>query len=68
MKQNKLTILVAPSLFETGKKELFDAKSGKWIGCYGGVGELNFDAVDTPAYPEPEKDVAIPNPKQINLF
>ena len=61
-----LTHLIAEDLFIENAKQVFHAKTGKWLGTLKPgqqAQELNFDETPT-QIPEPE----IINPSQLNLF
>ena len=60
-----LTHLIAKDMFADTKKQVFSAKSGKWIGTIDTAGELNFE----PEIEPQETTILEPvNPKQLNLF
>lgn len=65
-KAGKLTHMVADDLFYgSNTKQVFSAKTGKWLGTIQQGQELNFEPQDEPEQqPEPE----IKNPNQLDLF
>ena len=65
-KTGKLTHLVADDLFNgSNTKQVFSAKTGKWVGTVQVGQELNFNEGEEPeTIPEPE----IKDPNQLSLF
>lgn len=61
----QLTHMVAADLFTASKKQVFSAKSGKWLGTIDTYGELNFEP-ESGEIKEPELQQA--NPNQTSLF
>lgn len=62
-KNGHLTHLVAKDLFIDDAKQVFHAKTGKWLGTIKPGEELNFE----PA-PEEEAEPEKINPNQLSLF
>lgn len=61
----KLTHMVAPDMFYNGCKQVFSAKTGKWLGTVQAYHEINFTEVEEPErMQEPEKE----NINQLSLF
>jgi len=61
----QLTHLIAADLFTDTKKQVFSAKTGKWLGTIDTFGELNFEPENEPKETtEPETK----NPNQTSLF
>lgn len=63
--KGKFKHLIADDLFASGVQQVFDARTGKYIGVLQDGKEILFNEQDEPEIkPEPE----IINPKQIKLF
>jgi hypothetical protein len=60
-----LTHLIATDLFTETKKQVFSAKSGKWLGTIDTAGELNFEPENDQQETVSQEPV---NPNQLNLF
>lgn len=61
----QLTHLIAKDLFAATKKQVFSAKTGKWLGTIDTAGELNFEPEIEPEETTPQETT---NPNQISLF
>ncbi len=61
----QLTHMISKDLFADTKKQVFSAKTGKWLGTIDTAGELNFEPENEP---EEQQDQAPVNPNQISLF
>lgn len=60
-----LTHMIAKDLFAETKKQVFSAKTGKWLGTIDTAEELNFEPENEP---EETLQQEIKNPNQISLF
>lgn len=63
-KNGHLTHLVAADLFINDAKQVFHAKTGKWLGTIKPGQELNFEPATEEETEQPEKT----NPNQLSLF
>lgn len=63
-KNGHLTHLVAKDLFIDDAKQVFHAKTGKWLGTITPGQELNFEPAPDEEEQQPEKS----NPNQLSLF
>lgn len=61
----QFTHMIAADLFTDTKKQVFSAKSGKWLGTIDTHGELNFEP-ESEENQEPELQQV--NPNQTSLF
>lgn len=61
----QLTHLIAKDMFADTKKQVFSAKTGKWLGTIDTAGELNFEPENEPEETTPQETT---NPNQISLF
>lgn len=64
-KTGKLQHMVAKDMFIDKAKQVFNAKTGKWIGTITPGNELNFEPENEPEE-TPEQETK--NPMQISLF
>jgi len=64
MQPPKLTFLTSPDLFDEGRRQIFSAKSGEYLGTVDNGQEINFTAKDGAEKPQPEPI----NPNQLKLF
>lgn len=60
----QLTHLIAKDMFCNGAKQVFSAKTGKWLGTIDTAAELKFEPENEPEQQESERH----NPNQISLF
>ena len=63
--KGKLQHLIAPDMFEGGKRQVFNAKTGKWIATVTKGNEFNFTPLEEATEPQEEINN---NPNQLNLF
>jgi hypothetical protein len=63
MNDKELTHLVAPDLFLEDTRQIFDAKSGKWLGTIKNGEELIKQPVEEERKPDDKR-----NPNQLLLF
>ena len=62
----QLTHMIAKDLFTDTKKQVFSAKTGKWLGTIDTFGELDFEPENDKDEQEPE--IQVVNPAQTSLF
>jgi hypothetical protein len=64
-KTGKFTHMVADDLFlGVATKQVFSAKTGKWLGTIDYAEQINFKEVEEELDPEPQ----VSNPNQLSLF
>lgn len=61
----QLTHLIAKDMFIPTKKQVFHAKTGKWLGTIDTAGQLNFEPENDEVLAQAPEPV---NPNQLGLF